>query len=79
MSVKMYLSWRTKQRKFSPLGAKHHLLLFCSPVRLHLHKREMGLFAMSLFALVIIHQGHERKEIKFVFIQRLLELRSLST
>ena len=49
MSVKMYLSWRTKQRKFSPLGAKHHfLLLFCPPVRLHLdprlHKREMGLF-----------------------------------
>ena len=44
MSVKMYLSWRTKQRKFSPLGAKHHfLLLFCPPVRLHLHKREMGL------------------------------------
>ena len=39
MSVKMYLSWRTKQRKFSPLGAKHHfLLLFCPPVRLHLHK-----------------------------------------
>ena len=29
------------------------------------------LFAMSLFALVIVHQGHERKEIKFVFIQRL--------
>ena len=24
-----------------------------------------------LFALVIIHQGHEQKEIKFVFIQRL--------
>ena len=45
MSVKMYLSWRTKQRKFSPLGAKHHfLLLFCPPVRLHLHKREMGLY-----------------------------------
>ena len=45
----MYLNWRTKQRKFSPLGAKHHfLLLFCPPVRLHLdprlHKREMGLF-----------------------------------
>ena len=35
MSVKMYLSWRTKHRKFSPLGAKHHfLLLFCPPVRL---------------------------------------------
>ena len=45
MSVKMYLSWRTKQRKFSPLGDKHHfLLLFCPPVRLHLHKREMGLY-----------------------------------
>ena len=29
------------------------------------------LSAMSLFAFVIIHQGHERKEIKFVFIQRL--------
>ena len=48
MSVKMYLSWRTKQRKFSPLGAKHHfLLLFCPPVRLHLHKREMGLLELS--------------------------------
>ena len=45
MSVKMYLSWRTKERKFSPLGVKYHfLLLFCPPVRLHLHKREMGLF-----------------------------------
>ena len=44
MSVKMYLSWRTKERKSSPLGAKHHfLLLFCPPVRLHLHKREKGL------------------------------------
>ena len=48
MSVKMYLSWRTKQRKFSPLGAKHHfLLLFCPPVRLHLHKREMGLYSQT--------------------------------
>ena len=50
MSVKMYLSWRTKQRKFSPLGAKHHfLLLFCPPVQLHLHKREMGLFQIKCF------------------------------
>ena len=49
MCVKMYLSWRTKQRKFSPLGAKHHfLLLFCPPVLLHLHKREMGLFTHNL-------------------------------
>ena len=44
MSMKMYLSWRTKERKFDPLGAKHHfLLLFCPPVRLHLHKHKMGL------------------------------------
>ena len=52
MSVKMYLSWRTKQRKFSPLGAKHHfLLLFCPPVRLHLHKREMGLYSRGNFKI----------------------------
>ena len=63
MSVKMYLSWRTKQRKFSPLGAKHHfLLLFCPPVRLHLHKREMGLYSMYSKQLpgffYIISKGH---------------------
>ena len=52
----MYLSWRTKQRKFSPLGAKHHfLLLFCPPVRLHLHKREMGLYLLEVCVLNAVH------------------------
>ena len=49
MSMKMYLSWRTNERKFSPLGAKlNFLLLFCPPVRLHLHKREMGLLVRAV-------------------------------
>ena len=33
------------------MGAKHHfLLLFCPPVRLHLHKREMGLLQYPCIA-----------------------------